>query len=174
MDGVETSFDLASKTAAMAQWSGSGKENTKAGKMALEGGGRLYNNLYAEGENTVKGYIKGINENSGELSQAVVKMVNEALKAGNKAAKIKSPSRKTLWSGRMLAQGWIKGVTKEDPAGQIVKTVKYGTSSIQDAMNRDLKLNMHSTIESNMGNIGAAMVSSLAKAALTVSSSISQ
>lgn len=56
MDGVETSFDLASKTAARAQWSGSGKENTKAGKMALEGGGRLYNNLYAEGENTVKGY----------------------------------------------------------------------------------------------------------------------
>lgn len=56
MDGVETSFDLASKTAARVQWSGSGKENTKAGKMALEGGGRLYNNLYAEGENTVKGY----------------------------------------------------------------------------------------------------------------------
>ena len=56
MDGVETSFDLASKTAARAQWSGSGKENTKAGKMVLEGGGRLYNNLYAEGENTVKGY----------------------------------------------------------------------------------------------------------------------
>lgn len=61
MDGVETSFDLASKTAAMAQWSGSGKENTKAGKMALEGGGRLYNNLYAEGENTVKGYSLATN-----------------------------------------------------------------------------------------------------------------
>lgn len=120
------------------------------------------------GENTVKGYIKGINENSGELSNAVVKMVNEALKAGNKAAKIKSPSRKTLWSGRMLAQGWIKGFTKEDPAGQIVKTVKYGTSSIQDAMNRDLKLNMNSTIESNMGNIGDVMVSSLEKAGLSI------
>lgn len=61
MDGVETSFDLASKTAARAQWSGSGKENTKAGKMALEGGGRLYNNLYAEGENTVKGYSLSTN-----------------------------------------------------------------------------------------------------------------
>lgn len=61
MDGVETSFDLAGKTAARAQWSGSGKENTKAGKMALEGGGRLYNNLYAEGENTVKGYSLGTN-----------------------------------------------------------------------------------------------------------------
>lgn len=61
MDGVETSFDLASKTAAMAQWSGSGKENTKAGKMALEGGGRLYNNLYTEGENTVKGYSLATN-----------------------------------------------------------------------------------------------------------------
>ena len=61
MDGVETSFDLASKTAAMAQWSGSGKENTKAGKMALEGGGRLYNNLYAQGENTVKGYSLATN-----------------------------------------------------------------------------------------------------------------
>ena len=120
------------------------------------------------GENTVKGYIKGINENSGELSNAVVKMVTVALKAGNNAAKIKSPSRKTLWSGRMLAQGWIKGFTKEDPAGQIVKTVKYGTSSIQDAMNRDLKLNMHNTIESNMGNIGDAMVSSLAKAGLSI------
>lgn len=120
------------------------------------------------GENTVKGYIKGINENSSELSQAVVKMVNEALKAGNKAAKIKSPSRKTLWSGRMLAQGWVRGFTKEDPAGQIVKTVKYGTSSIQDAMNRDLKLNMNSTIESNMGNIGDAMVSSLEKAGLSI------
>lgn len=120
------------------------------------------------GENTVKGYIKGINENSGELSQAVVKMVNEALKAGNKAAKIKSPSRKTLWSGRMLAQGWVRGFTKEDPAGQIVKTVKYGTSSIQDAMNRDLKLNMNSTIESNMGNIGDVMVSSLEKAGLSI------
>ena len=120
------------------------------------------------GENTVKGYIKGINENSGELSNAVVKMVNEALKAGNKAAKIKSPSRKTLWSGRMLAQGWVRGFTKEDPAGQIVKTVKYGTSSIQDAMNRDLKLNMNSTIESNMGNIGDVMVSSLEKAGLSI------
>ena len=120
------------------------------------------------GENTVKGYIKGINENSGELSQAVVRMVTEALKAGNKAAKIKSPSRKTLWSGRMLAQGWVKGFTKEDPAGQIVKTVKYGTSSIQDAMNRDLKLNMNSTIESNMGNIGDVMVSSLEKAGLSI------
>lgn len=61
MDGVETSFDLASKTAARAQWSGSGKENIKAGKMALEGGGRLYNNLYAEGENTVKGYLLDTN-----------------------------------------------------------------------------------------------------------------
>ena len=61
MDGVETTFDLASKTVAKAQWSGSGKENTKAGKMALEGGGRLYNNLYAEGENTVKGYSLSTN-----------------------------------------------------------------------------------------------------------------
>ena len=120
------------------------------------------------GENTVKGYIKGINENSGELSQAVVKMVNEALKAGNKAAEIKSPSRKTTASGKYLAQGWVKGFTKEDPAGQIVKTVKYGTSSIQDAMNRDLKLNMNSTIESNMGNIGDVMVSSLEKAGLSI------
>lgn len=61
MDGVETTFDLASKTVAKAQWSGSGKENTKAGKMALEGGGRLYNNLYTEGENTVKGYSLSTN-----------------------------------------------------------------------------------------------------------------
>lgn len=61
MDGVETTFDLAGKTVAKAQWSGSGKENTKAGKMALEGGGRLYNNLYAEGENTVKGYSLSTN-----------------------------------------------------------------------------------------------------------------
>lgn len=61
MDGVETTFDLASKTVAKAQWSGSGKENTKAGKMALEGGGRLYNNLYAEGKNTVKGYSLATN-----------------------------------------------------------------------------------------------------------------
>lgn len=61
MDGVETTFDLASKTVAKAQWSGSGKENTKAGKMALEGGGRLYNNLYAKGEKTVKGHLLATN-----------------------------------------------------------------------------------------------------------------
>lgn len=122
------------------------------------------------GENIIKGYIAGLTAQEKEdgLADAIQEIVGNAVKKGNEAAKIKSPSRKTLWSGRMLAQGWVKGFTKEDPAGQIVKTVKYGTSSIQEAMNRDLKLNMNSTIESNMGNIGDAMVSSLEKAGLSI------
>ena len=122
------------------------------------------------GENIIKGYIAGLTAQEKEdgLADAIQEIVGNAVKKGNEAAKIKSPSRKTLWSGRMLAQGWVKGFTKEDPAGQIVKTVKYGTASIQDAMNRDLKLNMNNSIESNMGNIGDAMVSSLEKAGLSI------
>lgn len=146
------------------------KQMDETKKELIKASKEFYNASKDSGENLLEGYIKGVQdrENRGGLAATVSGIIKKVLKIGNVTAQIKSPSRKTLWSGRMLAQGWVKGFTKEDPAGQIVKTVKYGASSIQEAMNRDLKLNMNSTIESNMGNIGDAMVSSLEKAGLSI------
>ena len=120
------------------------------------------------GENTVKGYIQGINENSGELSKAVVKMVNEALKAGNKAAEIKSPSRKTKASGKYLAQGWVKGFSEEDPAKSIVKNVEYGMNSIQKAMNNDLKTSLSIETENGFGNLSNNLMEALSSCNLSI------
>ena len=120
------------------------------------------------GENTVKGYINGINENSGELSKAVVKMVNEALKAGNKAAEIKSPSRKTKASGKYLAQGWVKGFSEEDPAKSIVKNVEYGMNSIQKAMNNDLKTSLSIETENGFGNLSNNLIEALSSCNLSI------
>ena len=120
------------------------------------------------GENTVKGYINGINENSGELSKAVVKMVNEALKAGNKAAEIKSPSRKTTASGKYLAQGWVKGFSEEDPAKSIVKNVEYGMNSIQKAMNNDLKTSLSIETENGFGNLSNNLIEALSSCNLSI------
>ena len=120
------------------------------------------------GENTVKGYVNGINENSGELSKAVVKMVNEALKAGNKAAEIKSPSRKTKASGKYLAQGWVKGFSEEDPAKSIVKNVEYGMNSIQKAMNNDLKTSLSIETENGFGNLSNNLIEALSSCNLSI------
>lgn len=120
------------------------------------------------GENTVAGYVKGINENSGDLSDAVVKMVNNALSAGNKAAKIKSPSRRTTESGKYLAQGWVKGFVEENPAKSIAKNVEYGMGTIQKAMNNDLKTSFSIEAESGFSNLSNNLIEALTSSNISI------
>lgn len=118
------------------------------------------------GKDTVEGYIKGINERKGELSDAVIAMVNESLKAGKKAAKINSPSKITMQHGKFLADGYAEGFIKNDPARRITQTFKHSMRSIDNAMNGEV---IHTMKLGGFDSIGDAMVHSLQKAGLTVS-----
>lgn len=118
------------------------------------------------GEDTVGGYINGINERKGELSDAVITMVNESLNAGKKAAKINSPSKITTDDGRFLARGYVKGFQEEDPARRITQTFRHSMRTIDNAMNGEV---IHTMRLGGFDTIGDAMVHSLQKAGLTIS-----
>lgn len=117
------------------------------------------------GKNTVAGYVNGINEKKGELSDAVITMVNEALEAGKKEAKINSPSKRTAEMGKWLAKGYVKGFEEEDPARRITQTFRHSMRSIDNAMNGEV---IHTMKLGGFDSIGDAMVHSLQKAGLTV------
>ncbi len=118
------------------------------------------------GKDAVQGYVNGINERKGELSTAVVKMVNEALGAGKKAAKIHSPSKITTEDGKFLADGYAEGFIKNDPARRITQTFRHSMRAIDNAMNGEV---IHTMRFGGFDTIGDAMVHSLKKAGLTVS-----
>lgn len=122
------------------------------------------------GKNIVRGFVNGLNEEnrSNGLSSAVESMVKDALSAGNKAAKIKSPSKITTESGKFLGQGWVVGFKKAAPQTQIVTMVKQGMSTIQDAMNTELASNIKVSLDTGLGSLGDTMVDSLEKAGLSV------
>lgn len=118
------------------------------------------------GSEAVQGYINGINERKGELSEAVVTMVNEALKAGKKEAKIHSPSKITMQDGEFLADGYVEGFVRNDPARRITQTFRHSMRSIDNAMNGEM---IHTMKLGGFDSIGDAMVYSLMRAGLTVS-----
>lgn len=120
------------------------------------------------GKNTAEGYIKGIEQNTGALSEAVRKMVKTALEAGKKEAKIHSPSRATMEDGKFLAQGWVKGFENEKPEKQIARSVRFGMRTIHNAMNNDLQTQMNSSINIGFEGLGDQMVYALQKSGLGV------
>lgn len=122
------------------------------------------------GKNIVRGFVNGLNEEnrSNGLSSAVESMVKDALSAGNKAAKSKSPSKITKKSDKVLGQGWVVGFKKAAPQTQIVTMVKQGMSTIQDAMNTELASNIRVSLDTGLGSLGDTMVDSLEKAGLSV------
>jgi hypothetical protein len=65
---------------------------------------------HATGAQIVAGYVMGVNENSGSLSAAIVNMINAALAAGDAAAAVHSPSRRTEWSAEMMVKGYTNGI----------------------------------------------------------------
>ncbi len=119
------------------------------------------------GENTVAGYVKGINDKKSDLSRAVRKMVNEALGAGKKAAKIHSPSKITMQHGKFLADGYAEGFIKNDPAKRITQTFRHSMRAINDAMSNQVITN---TMKIDcLDSLGNTIVHSLRNAGLTVS-----
>ncbi len=93
-------------------------------------------------------------------------MVNEALGAGKKAAKIHSPSKITTEDGEFLADGYVNGFIKNDPARRITQTFRHSMRAIDNAMNGEV---IHTMRFGGFDTIGDAMVHSLKKAGLTVS-----
>lgn len=154
-DKIKKAYDNGSKAIT--------KEDVKNAKTAAETSLNEYKNC---GKEAVNGYIKGINENKGRLSGAVVNMVNEALGEGKKAAKIHSPSRLTMQDGKFLADGYAEGFIKNDPARRITQTFRHSMRSINNAMNGEV---IHTMKMGGMDSIGDAMVRSLQRAGLTVS-----
>lgn len=154
-DKIKKAYDNGSKAIT--------KEEVKNAKVAAETSLKEYKKC---GKEAVQGYINGINERKGELSSAVVTMVNEALKSGKKAAKIHSPSKVTMQHGKFLADGYAEGFIKNDPARRITQTFRHSMRSINNAMNGEV---IHTMKMGSMDSIGDAMVRSLQRAGLTVS-----
>lgn len=144
------------------------EEDVKNAKAAAETSLGEYKNC---GTEAVNGYIKGINDNKGRLSTAVVTMVNEALGEGKKAAKIHSPSKVTMQHGKFLADGYAEGFIKNDPARRITQTFKHSMRSINDTMRNQVFSNqmIHRVEMDNINLLGDAMVRSMQRAGLTVS-----
>ena len=70
------------------------------------------------GRNFGLGYYNGIDKMIEKVKEKAAELVREAIKAANKEAVVKSPSRKTAWTGRMIGQGYIVGMKEEEDAVQ--------------------------------------------------------
>jgi len=96
-----------------------------------------------------EGAAEGITSKKDSVGYAMEDLVDHAIKSGNAKGMIKSPSRRTMWTGNMLSQGLIIGML--DKAGEVKKsaselaskalgTIDNAAKGIYDVLNSDLDL----------------------------------
>ena len=83
------------------------------------------------GENIIDGYITGLNNKADALYQRISAIIDEGIRAGNAAAKIASPSKRTRESGRWLIEGYIQGA--KDKADDLDDLMEIITERVLDA-----------------------------------------
>lgn len=85
------------------------------------------------GWNIGMGIANGIDAAAGIIARRARAAVGAALAAANQEAEVHSPSRKTMWTGRMIGQGYVVGMKSEEDAierqGAILGALAVGSDS---------------------------------------------
>lgn len=85
------------------------------------------------GWNIGMGIAEGIDAAAGIIASRARAAVGAALAAANQAAEVRSPSRKTMWTGRMIGQGYVIGMKSEQDAierqGAILGALAVGSDA---------------------------------------------
>lgn len=87
------------------------------------------------GENIIDGYITGLNARAGSLYQRISAIIDAGIRAGNAAAKIASPSKRTRESGRWIIEGYIRGM--QDKADDLDDLMELITEQVLAAFPED-------------------------------------
>lgn len=93
-----------------------------------------YDDLIETGHMLVYGIGQGISINKWSVIDRIIEVVEEAIWWANHTAEISSPSRRTMWSGEMLDEGFVVGI--ENRAGEIAKSLSRAVQNGISAMSR--------------------------------------
>lgn len=72
--------------------------------------------FYYVGQNIAVGIRNGIRDTAGIIADAAASAVKGAIDAANKEAQISSPSRRTMYTGAMIAEGLAVGINRGVPS----------------------------------------------------------
>ena len=92
------------------------------------------------GWNVTSGFAYGMQRSAYLAVAAARSVVSQAIAAGNAEAEIGSPSKKTMWSGRMVDQGWVVGMEKDADAVAKQGAIVAGLATGSQAASRSASL----------------------------------
>jgi hypothetical protein len=72
--------------------------------------------FYFVGQNIAVGIRNGIRDTAGIIAAEAANAVNNAINAANAAAQVSSPSRRTMYTGAMIAEGMAVGINRGVPS----------------------------------------------------------
>ena len=87
------------------------------------------------GEQLIAGYMTGLDNKAGALYDRVSTIITNAIAAGDQAALIASPSRKTKESGQFLIEGYIEGMN--DCEDDLDDTLELVTEKVLETFPKD-------------------------------------
>jgi hypothetical protein len=73
--------------------------------------------LYSPGQNIALGLIRGIDSMGARIGRSVASLASRVAASLNRALEVRSPSRVTMWTGRMVGEGLALGI--ENQAGRV-------------------------------------------------------
>lgn len=88
------------------------------------------------GAQMAAGLAAGISENASQTKEAMGNTVEETVDAGNKAAEVNSPSKKTMKTGAAMMEGLQKGI--KDNTKPVVSEMKQTTDEVLVAAGKEL------------------------------------
>ena len=92
--------------------------------------------MYNAGISVMDGLINGMSSKLGQLEALSIRIGQTIEQATNQSLGIASPSKVTTWQGKMIGEGWVKGIASMTPS------LANAVTAISDTMQADGAMNM--------------------------------